>query len=257
MKDWKYDHLIGQLHSTSYKKHENFIINSLFHDEKLEDFLPLTQHCVRIVDKGKYKLLDLYYRQINLVIEINESHHESTEAEDKIRQDEVQEDLNCRSEVIFIQKKDIPRQIQELKATMLSLKEVAEKNGEWKEWKEPMSMNKLKGEFENTLFVKIKSQKKIKNDKRTHDEIAKEIIDRQMGYWRIDEKKKDKIKNVVVICDLIILKVFTSVKLEKREVDGKYGYEGKEIHNSEFIGCKIKDWTSQNTTTFSNDIKLS
>lgn len=93
------------------------------------DFLPLTQYCVKINDKDRYKLLDLFYPQINLAIEINESHHESTEAEDKIRQDKVHEVLNCRFEVIFIQKKDIPRQVQELKATMLTLKEIAKENG--------------------------------------------------------------------------------------------------------------------------------
>ena len=72
--------------------------------------------------------------------------------------------LNCRFEVIFIHKKDIPQQVQQLKATMLDMKEIAEKNGKWNEWKAPLSLNELKDEFKNTLFVKIKSQKKIKND---------------------------------------------------------------------------------------------
>ena len=139
---------------------------------------------------------------------------------------------------------------------MLALKDVAKKSGEWNEWKAPLSINKLKDKFENTLFVKIKSQKKIKNDKRTAGEISKEIINRQMGYWRIDEKKIVKI-NKVVVCDLIILKVFTSIEWKKKEIEGKrkYGYKGEEILNCEFIGVNVKGWTSQSTITYSNDIK--
>lgn len=254
MKDWKYDHLIEQLHRTVLKRHECFIISSLFHDEQLVDLLPLTQYYIRRKDNGSYALVDLFYPQINLVIEINESHHKNNKAPDRIRQDEI-ESKNIKVEVIDIEKKDIIKQVQELKAIILVLKEAAKKDGKWNEWKEPISINKLKDEFENTLFVKIKSQKQVKDEKRTSEEISKEIIDRQMGYWIIGEKKKGKIEKVVVVCDLVILKVFTSIKLEKRDIDGKYGYKGEEVLNCKFIGSKIKDWTTQNTHTFSNDIK--
>ena len=73
--NWKYEYLVEQLHRTAYKKHEAFIVGNLFNDPELQDLKPITQYYARRTDSG-YALLDLYYPQLNIAIEIDESHHE-------------------------------------------------------------------------------------------------------------------------------------------------------------------------------------
>lgn len=68
LSSWKYLHYIEQIRRTFHvkknkknfriKKHENFIITSLIHDERLRELKPLTQHYVPLADKN-YALIDL------------------------------------------------------------------------------------------------------------------------------------------------------------------------------------------------------
>ena len=74
MSDWKYEYLVEQIHRIAYKKHENYVIGSLLHDELLLELKPCTQYYVKRVDDG-YALLDLYYPQVELAVEINKPHH--------------------------------------------------------------------------------------------------------------------------------------------------------------------------------------
>ena len=81
---WKYNYYVEQIRRTFHvkknkkdfvvKKYENYVITALLHDERLRDLKPITQYYVPISDTN-YALVDLYYPQINLVIEVDEPHH--------------------------------------------------------------------------------------------------------------------------------------------------------------------------------------
>lgn len=241
MENWKYDHLIKQIHRTAYKPHECFIISALLHEDKFKDLLPLTQHYVKRTD-NKYALIDLFYPQINLAIEIDEPHHNKSSENDGIRQSDVEKYLKCDFVRIKISESKILEQIEKLKIKISNLID-ANKNS-WKVWEEPkkQSIVTLKEEYKNTLFVKIKGVIK-----------PEELMQRQTGYWRIAQNKRDKIKTVVVVHDSVISRVFTDIKIGE-PIDGKIGYEGTENTQSDLLGNIVTDWKVQQTITYSNDI---
>ncbi|MEJ6792113.1 MAG: hypothetical protein QNK89_05090 [Lacinutrix sp.] len=76
------------------KKHENFIITSLIHDQRLTELKPLTQHYVPLSDNN-YALIDLYYPQIEFALEVDESHHLDNIDEDKKRQEKIEKLIQC------------------------------------------------------------------------------------------------------------------------------------------------------------------
>ncbi len=92
--DWKYSYLVDQIHRAAYKRHESFVIGALIHDSNLTDLKPCTQFYVNRKDGG-YALLDLFYPQVNLAVEIDEPHHENNKSKDCLRQKVVEENLDC------------------------------------------------------------------------------------------------------------------------------------------------------------------
>ena len=114
MAQWPYDYLVEQIHRTAYKKHENYVINSLLHDKSLSDLQPCTQFYVNRTDGG-YALLDLYYPQIELAIEVDEPPHGKNAKSDDKRQRIVEEELKCEFKRIKIIDGNVPKQIEDLK----------------------------------------------------------------------------------------------------------------------------------------------
>src|SRR6056300_1158007 len=104
LSSWKYNYYVEQIRRTfhvkknkkdfRFKKHENFIITSLIHDERLRDLKPLTQHYVPLANNN-YALIDLYYPQIELAIEVDEPHHLDNIDKDKERQEKIEDLIQC------------------------------------------------------------------------------------------------------------------------------------------------------------------
>ncbi|HCH01430.1 MAG TPA: hypothetical protein DEV85_06015 [Vibrio sp.] len=243
--NWKYNYLVDQIHRTSYKKHENFIVGSLLHDPELEDLKPCTQFYVDRTDGG-YSLLDLFYPQINLAIEIDEPAHENNIEADNKRQTIIEEKLECAFFRVKVKNGNVPNQIQKLKIKIKELRADAKKKGSWENWKEPVRLNlsKAKATQNNTLFLKIKGE--IPPD---------ELLARQTGYWRIDKRKQQKINTVVVVHDSIVTKVFGEIEWHVwKENPTKVGYTGVEVKTNIELGTIIEDWTFQQTVTYSHDV---
>jgi very-short-patch-repair endonuclease len=238
--NWKYEHLIRQIHRTAYKPHENFIINSLLQDERLIDILPLTQHYVKRID-NKYALIDLFYPQLNLAIEIDEKHHNNNFDDDITRQNDVEKNLKCKFERIIISENNILAQITSLKNKILSIKDSLTEN--WHPWEQPktQSIFQMKAEYKNTLFLKITGYIR-----------PEDLMSRQTGYWRIQFNKREKIRTIVVIHDSIISRVFTLN--EWITINHKTGYKGTENPQSNLLGNIVTDWKTRQTITYSNDI---
>lgn len=243
--NWKYDYLVDQIHRTSYKKHENYIVGSLLHDPELKDLKPCAQFYVNRTDGG-YSLLDLFYPQINLAIEIDEPAHENNIEVDKKRQKIIEEKFECKFFRVQVQQGNVLSQIQKLKNKIKELRADAKKKGYWKDWEEPirLSLSKAKNIQNNTLFLKIKGE--IPPD---------ELLARQTGYWRIDKRKQQKINTVVVVHDSIVTKVFGEVEWHFREEHPtKVGYKGVDIKSNIELGTIIEDWNFQQTVTYSDDV---
>ena len=156
MINWKYEYLINQLHRTAYKKHENYVIGSLLHDESLSELKPCTQHYVRRSDNTGYALLDLYYPQIELAVEIDEPHHYKGTHLDKIRQQIVKNDLMCEFIRINVIEGNVISQIEALKMLIKNKLLKFKEENKFKQWVEPKTLDffKAKQDFKNTLFIK-------------------------------------------------------------------------------------------------------
>ena len=159
LQNWKYDHYIDQLQRTTRKVHENFVVSSLFHDERLSDLLPLTQFYVRR-DDSRYALIDLYYPQLHFAIEIDEPHHKNYVTQDAQRQRDVENRSGCRFVRINVESADVIQQIKGLKIQLITAKKLAEEVGAFVEWREPRfaSFEGLQAELRSTLFVKIRGK---------------------------------------------------------------------------------------------------
>lgn len=240
MENWKYEHLVKQIHRTKYKRHESFIIGSLLHDSNLKDLLPLTQHYVKRID-NKYALIDLFYPQINLAIEIDEPHHENIRGSDTLRQMDIEQSLICDFVRISILNGNVIDQIRNLKLKINSL--IERNKNHWKEWKEPqlMSLNEMKLNCQHTMFVKIKGFIK-----------PEELMQRQTGYWFIANNKRVKIKQAVVVHDSVIARVFSIQSWVS--AGKKVGYIGSEVSQHQLLGHIVTDWNYQQTVVYSNDL---
>lgn len=260
LSSWKYLHYVEQIRKTFHvkkskkdfriKKHENYVITSLIHDERLRELKPLTQHYVPLADKN-YALIDLYYPQIDFAIEVDEPHHLDHINEDKDRQRKIEDLIQCdfkRFAVATNEKEfntlllsDIETVKQQIITKMQSLKS----SGEFEAWKpiETLDIEEAKEKYTNTLFIKIKGQFK-----------PEVMYDRYRGRWRLDKRKLEFVKQVIVVHDRFVSKVFLNPVFERFEEDNKMYFEAEEDSNNEIIGNNITNWEYQTTITYSNDI---
>ena len=84
MKEELKKYIISQLGRTNKKNFENYCITRIYHLVDREDLKFVTQQMFRRGD-GKIALVDLYFPQIDLIVEIDEGHHGSQEKEDEER----------------------------------------------------------------------------------------------------------------------------------------------------------------------------
>lgn len=244
--DWKYHHYISQLQRTTKKVHENFVVSSLFHDSRLSELLPLTQYYVRR-DEKRYALVDLYYPQLHIAVEIDEPHHAFNADTDRIRESEVEIRSGCKFRRIRVADDDILAQIEKLKEDLVEEKNALNALGIFEAWAEPKSatFDELKTELKRTLFVKIKG--KIPENS---------LLRRQTGAWRLADWKRQKVEMVVVVHDGVVTRAFSDIKwLRDPSRGNKWAYHGTEVDSLESIGSVLSGWSYQATAVYSNDIE--
>lgn len=96
----KYDYIKRQLAKTNKKNDENYMITRIWHLLDNYDIKMNTQqYVVRSKNNGKieYGLIDLYFPQFNLAVEIDEAHHKAdlNQTLDEIRKNDIVNALNC------------------------------------------------------------------------------------------------------------------------------------------------------------------
>jgi very-short-patch-repair endonuclease len=261
LSSWKYNYYVEQIRRTFHvkknkkdfrvKKHENFIITSLIHDERLRDLKPLTQHYVPLANNN-YALIDLYYPQIELAIEVDEPHHLDNIDQDKERQEKIEDLIQCDFRRFAISTEDnefntkLFSDIETVKREMIEKINELKSNNVFEEWKpiETLDIEEAKEKYTNTLFIKIKG------------EFEPEVMyNRYRGRWRLSKKKLPHIKQVIVVHDRVVSKVFLNPVFKRFEEDNKMYFEAEEDSNNEIIGNNITNWEYENSRAYSNDIE--
>jgi len=87
-------YLVKTLSRTNRKDYENYVINAIYQRVNNLKLIPVTQQYVRA--KEKYYLIDLYFPQINLGIEINESYHTKQIKKDQIRLEKIYSSIESK-----------------------------------------------------------------------------------------------------------------------------------------------------------------
>lgn len=96
----KKEFIIKQLGRTDKKNYENYCITRIYHKLDRLDVKFVTQQLFKR-DSGKIALADLYLPQINMIVEVDESHHNNAKEEDAVRTDEIiRNKLNAYEEVV-------------------------------------------------------------------------------------------------------------------------------------------------------------
>lgn len=88
MNKYKRDYLIRTFSRTKRKDYENYILNRLWNKLDRLDIKPVTQQYVKRAD-GKYALIDLFFPQINLGVEVDEAYHKNNALNDEVRTYEI------------------------------------------------------------------------------------------------------------------------------------------------------------------------
>lgn len=114
--DNKIEYIATLLEKCKRNKYEQYVISRLWYLLNDERIKIVTQQCVYL-DKGKYVLADIYFPQINLVVEVDEVYHLNKKEEDKLREqgiidsigaevhrincsDKTDEDINTQLEIV-------------------------------------------------------------------------------------------------------------------------------------------------------------
>ncbi|MEK5023160.1 AbaSI family restriction endonuclease [Paenibacillus sp. FSL M7-1046] len=84
----KRDYLVKTLSRTKRKDYENYIINAIWHKLDNMELKPVSQQYVKRKDGG-YALMDLYFSQLQVAIEVDESYHKNNQEADKLRMDDI------------------------------------------------------------------------------------------------------------------------------------------------------------------------
>lgn len=252
---WKYDYYLEQIRRTFHlkknqkkfrvKKHENYVITSLLHDERLRDLKPVTQYYVPLSD-ANYALIDIYYPQINLAIEVDEPHHLENKAADLARQKTIEEKLQCKFIRFNVDEGNVISDLATAKEEMLELMKILKAKNEFAAWNpvETIDIEAAKETYTNTLFIKIKGLFK-----------PEEMYSRYRGRWPLAEKKLQYINRVIVVHDRIISKVFKNPTFKRFKEDNKVYFEAEEDTTSKILGNHITNWEYQITWTYSKDVE--
>lgn len=139
MKDKK-DYLVKILSRTKRKDYENYVINRLYNRLNDLDIKPMTQKYVKRIINGKqgYCLIDLYFPQFNIGIECDEPHHIKQEENDKLRTEDIIEELgNYREQRIKVYNNtiiDINNNIDIVVKYIQDIKEKQIQSNTFKKW---------------------------------------------------------------------------------------------------------------------------
>jgi len=84
----KRDYLVKTFSRTKRKDYENYILTAIWHKLDNMDLKPVSQQYVKR-QNGAHALMDLYFPQLHIGIEVDEAYHQDNQKEDRIRMDDI------------------------------------------------------------------------------------------------------------------------------------------------------------------------
>ncbi|WP_217587459.1 AbaSI family restriction endonuclease [Lentibacillus saliphilus] len=84
----KRDYLVKTFSRTKRKDYENYILTAIWHKLDNMDIKPVSQQYVKR-QNGTHALMDLYFPQLHIGIEVDEAYHQDNQKEDKLRMDDI------------------------------------------------------------------------------------------------------------------------------------------------------------------------
>lgn len=132
----KLEHIIKTLSRTKRKDYENYVINRVYNLLNDLDIKPETQKYVK--RRSGWALIDLYFPQFNIGIEVDEAHHQQQVDSDKFRAEDIISKLvgykEYRIDVTIGDINNIHNEIHKVVEEIKDAKQLQIENGKFKKW---------------------------------------------------------------------------------------------------------------------------
>lgn len=92
----KRDYLVKTFSRTKRKDYENYILTAIWHKLDNMDLKPVSQQYIKRKN-GSHALMDLYFPQLHIEVEVDEVHHKFNQEVDKLRMDDIISAVNEES----------------------------------------------------------------------------------------------------------------------------------------------------------------
>lgn len=188
----KVEYLIKTFSRTKRKDYENYIINAIWQKIDYLHIRPVTQQYVKGID-NEYYLIDLYFPQINVGVEVDEAFHKKNVEADLKRELTIEEKLSSIREDNLFQLKRVdatlplPELTKRIETVASEIKEIIAKNSitEWDTDVSAANQIKEKGYisvddfYRFRLITDVANQLFFKNYKGYQQAIFKTLINNE------------------------------------------------------------------------------
>ncbi|MBP1915177.1 putative DNA binding CopG/RHH family protein [Lederbergia galactosidilyticus] len=184
----KRDYLVKTFSRTKRKDYENYILTAVWHKLDNMNLKPVSQQYVKRPN-GTHALMDLYFPQLHIGIEVDEAYHQDNQTGDKLRMDDIISAVNEESIKDFqCFRIDATKSLEEINErineVVVGIKDKASKTTlKWQTYEEELQHLKLKKYltiYDDVSFMDIKDIANTvfeKNSKRY-----------QRSYFRLKDK---------------------------------------------------------------------
>lgn len=183
----KRDYLVRTFSRTKRKDYENYILTAIWHKLNNLDILPVSQQYINRAN-GSYALMDLYFPQLHIEVEVDEAHHKQQAAADELRMDDIIASVNEEAIDDFLcLKVDATRSIEAIEQQIADVVAViqeraANKDLNWLTYEEELAQLKEKEVLSIYDTVSFKDIKDIANTV-----FGKQAKRYQKSYFRVYE----------------------------------------------------------------------
>ncbi|MBM7095166.1 hypothetical protein JSY36_05290 [Bacillus sp. H-16] len=82
------DYLVRTFSRTKRKDYENYVLTAIWHKLDNLNILPASQQYIKRAN-GSFALMDLYFPQLHIGVEVDEAHHKNQKHMDELRMDDI------------------------------------------------------------------------------------------------------------------------------------------------------------------------
>src|SRR5690606_4183860 len=164
----KRDYLVKTFSRTKRKDYENYILTAIWHKLDNMELKPVSQQYVKRND-GKHALMDLYFPQLHIGIEVDEAYHQAVVEADKLRMDEIISAVSEEAiEDFEILRIDASKSIEEINNRINEVVEIIKQKAsittlKWMTYKEELQMMKKQDYLSIYDDISFKDIKDIAN----------------------------------------------------------------------------------------------